>query len=94
MISNFHQIIKNKSFYKIGSSRVIMRKNFVNQLIRSDNLRGLAFAHLAFVKSNFIAREYRHTSIVDCYFINCNFTETIFFKSELEDCNFKICKLF
>ena len=94
MIENFNKIINNKSFEKVGSLTVIQRKNFLNEVIRSQDLMGLTFAHLTFLDCNFIDIDFRHTDFISCDFTNCNFTETIFLKSELDNCNFKNCKIF
>ena len=93
MIENFNKIINNKSFERVGSSIVIQRKNFLNEVVRSHDLMGLTFSHLTFLDCNFIDIDFRHTLFISCDFTNCNFTETIFFKSELETCNFKNCKI-
>ena len=94
MIENFNKIINNKSFEKVGSLTVIQRKNFLNEVIRSQDLMGLTFAHLTFLDCNFIDIDFRYTNFISCDFTNCNFTETIFLKSELDNCNFKNCKIF
>jgi uncharacterized protein YjbI with pentapeptide repeats len=94
MVENFNKIINNKSFEKVGSLAIIRHKNFLNEVIHSQNLMGLTFAHLTFLDCNFIEIDFRHTTWISCDFTNCNFTETIFLKSELENCNFKNCKIF
>ena len=94
MIENFNKIITNRSFETLGSWRVIQRKSFVNEVVRSHHLIGLTFAHLTFLDCKFIDIDFRHTLSIFCDFTNCNFTETIFLKSELDNCNFKNCKIF
>ena len=93
MTENFNKIINNKSFEKVGSSTVIQRKNFFNEVIRFHNLMGLTFSRLIFLDCNFIDIDCRHTTFIACDFTNCNFSETIFLKSELDSCNFKNCKI-
>ncbi len=94
MIENFNKIINNKSFDKVGSLTVIQRKNFLNEVIRSQKLIGLTFAHLTFLDCHFIDIDFRYTNFISCDFTKCNFTETLFLKSELDNCNFKNCKIF
>jgi uncharacterized protein YjbI with pentapeptide repeats len=94
MIETFNKIINNQSFERVGSLTVIQRKNFLNEVIRSQNLMGLTFSHLTFLDCNFIDIDFRHTNFISCDFTNCNFTETLFLKSELDDCSFKNSKIF
>ena len=54
MVENFNKIINNQSFEKVGSLTVIQRKNFLNEVIRSQNLMGLSFSHFTFLDCNFI----------------------------------------
>lgn len=94
MIETFNKIINNRSFEKVGSVTVIQRKSFCNEVIRSNNLMGLTFAHLTFLDCNFIDINFMRTCFISCDFTNCNFIETVFFKSELDNCSFKNCKIF
>jgi len=74
MIETFNKIINNQSFERVGSLRVIQRKNFLNEVIRSHNLMGLRFSHLTFLDCNFLDIDFRHTNFISCDFTNCNFT--------------------
>lgn len=45
MRETFNNIISNKSFERVGSRRLIRRKIFRNEVIRSRDLIGMAFSH-------------------------------------------------
>ena len=94
MIETFNKIINNQYFEKVGSLPVIQRKNFLNKRIRSQNLMVLTFSRLTFLDCNFIDIGFRHTNFISCDFKKCNFTETLFLKSEPDDCSFKNSKIF
>ena len=94
MRETFNKIINNQSFERVGSSTVIQRKNFLNEVICSHDLMGLTFAHLTFLDCNFIDIDFMRTNFIFYDFTNCNFPKTIFFKSELDDCSFKNSKIF
>ncbi len=64
MIENFNKIINNKSFEIVCSAAVIQRKNFSNEVVHSQNLRGLTFAHLTFLDFNFIDIDFRYSIVL------------------------------
>ena len=87
-----------KAFNNTDTNLEIFNKGFADEIIFDQDLSGLIywdikFLRINFEKVNFSGSYFTNCKFENCKFENCKFEKTFMRKSEFTDCTFKNCNL-